>query len=134
MSDKIAELEERINRLEERLKVTFVEIEKRMTQPEAAPVTDSNDRIDELEDLLLLLQLENTKLREKVGEGLDFGITPSVPDISERLNRIESEVANRSVPVIESEGGISGALESKLAELEDLGELSKFLEKISIWL
>lgn len=103
MADKVTELEERLNRLEERLKLTFVEIEKRMTQPAAAaPTFDANDRIDELEDLLLLLQLENTKLKERVGDGLDFGITPSVPDISERLNRIESEIANRPVHVMEA--------------------------------
>ncbi|KHO48105.1 MAG: coiled-coil [archaeon GW2011_AR5] len=126
MSDKVVELEERLNRLEERLKLTFVEIEKRMQpqQPGAsgtpANTMDVGDRIDELEDLLLLLQLENTKLKERVGEGLDFGITPSAPDVSERLNRIESELGNKSVPVFETdEEGNNPAIISKLAELEE---------------
>lgn len=122
MSDKVAELEERINHLEERLKLTFVEIEKRMTAPAQAPSAasiDVSDRVDELEDLLLLLQLENTKLKERVGEGLDFGITPSVPDVSERLNRIESEISNRSNPVMESgESTDNPAIAAKIAELE----------------
>lgn len=121
MSDKVAELEERLNRLEERLKLTFVEIEKRMQPTQASPASlDVSDRIDELEDLLLLLQLENTKLKERVGEGLDFGITPNVPDVSERLNRIESELGNKSVPVIEAgEEGGNPAISAKLAELEE---------------
>ena len=124
MSDKVAELEERLNRLEERLKLTFVEIEKRIQPPGASDTPSSamdvGDRIDELEDLLLLLQLENTKLKERVGEGLDFGITPSAPDVSERLNRIESELSNKSVPVIDTdEEGNNPAISSKLAELEE---------------
>ena len=95
MADKVVELDERLNRLEEKLKLTFIEIEKRMTQQQPQETVDFGDRIDELEDLILLLQLENTKLREKVGEGLDFGISPTAPDISERLTRIESEISSR---------------------------------------
>lgn len=122
MADKVHELEERLNRLEEKLKLTFVEIEKRLTQPqqnEQAPVT-SDERIDELEDLILLMQLESTKLKEKVGDGLDFGITPNVPDVSERLNRMEAEIASHSVPVA-TEGLPDGGddLRAKIAELEE---------------
>ncbi len=117
MADKVQELEQRLDRLEERLKLTFTEIEKRLTQEKPPETASFEDRIDELEDLLLLLQLENTKLREKVGEGLDIGITPSAPDVSERLNRIESELGARSIPV--SEPGDNGAIDAKIAALEE---------------
>lgn len=116
MADKVAELEERLNRLEEKLKLTFIEIEKRLTQPQQQT---NDERIDELEDLILLMQLEATKMKEKVGEGLDFGITPSVPDVSERLNRIESEVASRSVPAAVETGEQGSDLRAKIAELEE---------------
>lgn len=112
MADKVVELEERLNRLEEKLRLTFGEIEKRLTQGQPQAASDIEERLQELEDLLLLLHLENTKLREKVGEGLDFGITPATPDISERLTRIESELATRSTSPIETD------VDAKIAVLE----------------
>lgn len=121
MADKALELEERLNRLEEKLKVTFVEIEKRMTQQTPQQAVSNDDRIDELEDLILLMQLETTKMREKVGEGLDFGIAPAVPDISERLNRMESEIASHTTAISSGGTGIEAdaPLQAKITELEE---------------
>lgn len=112
MADKVAELEEKVNRLEERLKLIFAEIEKRFAQQQPQIEVNVEERLQELEDLLLLLHLESTKMREKVGEGLDFGITPTTPDISERLTRIESELASRTGE------GLPG-LDAKIATLEE---------------
>lgn len=110
--DKVAEMEERINRLEEKLKLTFVEIEKRLNERQS-PEVNMDERIQELEDLLLLLQLENTKLKEKVHGGLDFGIVPNSPDISERLNRVETELSHAT-------GSVAGSdVEAKMATLEE---------------
>ena len=111
---KIVEIDERFNRLEEKLKLTFGEIEKRFAQIQQQPHYNVEERIEEIEDLLLLLQLENTKVREKIGEGLDFGLAPAMPDISERITRIESELASQ----------VSAAMpavidDTKLASLED---------------
>ena len=113
--DKVAELEEHFNRLEEKLRVTFVEIEKRLNERQQTPEMNIDDRIQELEDLLLLLQLENTKLKEKVHEGLDFGIVPNAPDISERLNRVETELASHTVGAAPT----SGDIEAKIDTLEE---------------
>lgn len=114
-TDKIAELEERFNRLEEKLKVTFNEIEKRFSQLQQTPETNAEERIQELEDLLLLLQLESTKLKEKVGEGgLDFGITASGPGVAERLERIETELSSR-IAVTPA----SSDIEAKISALEE---------------
>ena len=113
-ADKVAEMEERINRLEEKLKVTFVEVEKRLNERQQTPEMNIDERIQELEDLLLLLQLENTKLKEKVHEGLDFGIVPSVPDISERLTRIETEIGSYT-----GTAPAGGDIEAKMAALEE---------------
>lgn len=115
-ADKVAELEEHINRLEEKLKVTFVEIEKRLNERQQTPEMNVDERIQELEDLLLLLQLENTKLKEKVHEGLDFGIVPNTPDISERLNRIETELGSHTGT---GPAPLSEDIEAKIATLEE---------------
>ncbi|HLD39115.1 MAG TPA: hypothetical protein VJB05_02260 [archaeon] len=116
MVDKLTELEERFNRLEEKLKITFIELEKRLNQQQLhdQPQTNVEDHIQEIEDLLLLLQLENTKMKEKIRDGLDFGIIPNVPDVSERLTRVESELASHA-SAIPSQSEI----ETKIATLEE---------------
>ncbi|MFA4819397.1 MAG: hypothetical protein WC613_00385 [Candidatus Aenigmatarchaeota archaeon] len=114
MVDKLTELEERFNKLEEKLKITFIELERRLDQQQPQSQSSSEDRIQELEDLLLLLQLENTKLKEKVGDGLDFGIIPNVPGVSERLTRVESELAAQT-----SATPIQSEIETKIATLEE---------------
>lgn len=120
---KIAEMDERFGKLEEKLKLTFGEIEKRFAQMQQQPHYSAEDRIEELEDLLLLMQLETTKLREKVGEGLDFGISPAVPDISERLTRMESELASHATVATASTIAID---DTRLAALEEkIKSLSK---------
>ena len=114
-SHKMVEMEERFGKLEEKLKLTFTEIDKRLVQMQQQPHYSAEDRIEELEDLLLLLQLESTKIREKVGDGLDFGIVPSAPDISERLTRMESEIASHV-----STTAMPAAIDdTKLAALEE---------------
>src|SRR3989338_6347647 len=116
MVDKLTELEERFNRLEEKLKITFIELEKRLNQQQLhdQPQTNVEDHIQEIEDLLLLLQLENTKMNEKIRDGLDFGIIPNVPDVSERLTRVESELASHA-----SAMPSQTEIETKIATLEE---------------
>lgn len=115
MADKLTELEERFNRLEEKLKITFIELEKRLNQQQPEqPQTNVEDRIQEIEDLLLLLHLENTKMKEKIRDGLDFGIVPNVPDVSERLTRVESELASHA-----SAMPSQTEIETKIATLEE---------------
>ncbi len=116
---KVEALNERITNLEERLRYVLGELEKRIEQSHPQDEHPAEERFQELEDLLLLLQLETTKMKEKVGEGgLDFGVTAIVPDMASRLNRIEEEVANRSTPVSHASHESDSDIDSKLAELE----------------
>lgn len=57
---------------------------------------DMKERIQELEDLLLLIELENTKMREGISGTEETAIRAVVsPDINERLNRIEEQLSLR---------------------------------------
>lgn|SRR3989344_957313 len=112
--DKMAEMDQRLNGLEERLKLVFGEIEKRLEAAKPHEEYTTEERLQEMEDLMLLLQLEVTKVREKVGEtSIDFGIAPSVPDITARLTRIEEEMG-RGHTDVSSDGA-----EAKILQLEE---------------
>lgn len=90
MADKLNELEERIDRLDNKLKATFLEIEKRFESFRQEQPMSIEDRLQELEDLLLLVQLEVTKMRDRS----TFLETSDVtPDVIERLNKLEKAVA-----------------------------------------
>ncbi|MBI2578194.1 MAG: hypothetical protein HYW26_00635 [Candidatus Aenigmarchaeota archaeon] len=55
---------------------------------------DMKERIQELEDLLLLIELENTKMREGISGTEEAAIHAVVsPDINERLSRIEEQLS-----------------------------------------
>jgi DNA repair exonuclease SbcCD ATPase subunit len=119
MADKVKELEERLDKLENRLKVTFLEVEKRFESfKEEQPVT-IEDRLQELEDLLLLIQLEVTKLKDRSGP-LEFSVGAAAPDINERLNKLEEAVLGEHVtgaPEVHVE--TDAALEHRMRELEE---------------
>jgi|GEM_PF-2849486 len=94
MADKLRLLEDRLDRLEDKLRTTFLEVEKRFeeTKSEESEVMTVEARIQEIEDLLLLLQLEITKMKEKTG-GLDFSPTPVTDDVHERVAKLEAAVS-----------------------------------------
>jgi len=90
-------MEEKLVRLETRMKTNFFEIEKKLVSLEESSPDVLNERIRELEDLLLLLQLENIRIKEKFSssdilqsaqeERLELPrALPS--DVEERLNYI----------------------------------------------
>jgi chromosome segregation ATPase len=92
MADKIKEMEIRLNRLEDRLKASFLEVEKRFENMkiDEPAIMVVEQRMQELEDLLLLLQLEIAKIRESTGEGMEFGPAPTAQsDVDARLRKIE---------------------------------------------
>lgn len=91
MGDKMKDMEERLDKLENSLKLTFLEIEKRLESMTQEQPVNIEDRLQELEDLLLLIQLEITKLKDRSGP-LDFGISTGAPDIHERMSKIEEAV------------------------------------------
>jgi len=125
LMDKVKEIEERLDRLENRLKATFLEIEKRFEQLQSSqPVQMApEDRLQELEDLILLMQLEITKLKKNIGEGLEFGPAPAMPDVEERLHKLEEST---TMEVLKE-----GAKESPhtYAKLQQLEERISMLEK-----
>lgn len=101
--DKIKEIDEHLDRLENRLKANFLEIEKRFAEIyEASKIPeDINERFNELEDLLLLLQVESTKLKEKFTGGLGFGAEVDTTSINERIDKLEermSELSSANMP------------------------------------
>jgi len=88
------QLEDRFDRMENKLKTTFLEVEKRLAEIKQQP-SDVEDRIQELEDLILLMQLEITKLKEKTGTTAEF-LTPESPNILERMNRMEEAISMKA--------------------------------------
>lgn len=122
--DKIQELEERLNNLEKKTKATFTEVEKRLAvAPEQLNVPEAiSDRLNELEDLLLLSQVENTKLKDMIAgtqnvENIESG------DIGKRLNKIEEKVY--SMNDVQTPLSVEGADYS-----EELEQITKRLDDI----
>ena len=125
MADKAKELEERLDRLENRLKTTFLEVEKRFEEMRGREhlASGPEDRIAELEDLLLLLQLEVTKIKESAGTGLEFGATAEPQsDVMERLKKMEDFLASHEAvdETPEARGAMERLvlLERKIAAME----------------
>lgn len=62
------------------------------------------DRLLETEDLILLMQLEITKIKEKLGQDIDVELTPKVShDIEDRVRRIEEEIGGMNSSGIQVE-------------------------------
>jgi hypothetical protein len=99
-------IEERLDRLENKMKVGFFEVEKKLVKLETSSSASMDERVQELEDLLLLLQLDNMRLKEKVsstdttqpdiGERVSsMGLSEEVPsNIESRLNQIENKISS----------------------------------------
>ncbi|HLD83597.1 MAG TPA: hypothetical protein VI979_01955 [archaeon] len=122
------QLSERLTGLETKLRNTFVQIDQRLGELETIKTENSEERLQEIEDLMLLLQVDNTKIRESIGrkEDSSFMGASSMPDdakIYEKLETLEQEVRALSggAPVAGSE------LESRISYLEK--KLDAFSEK-----
>ncbi len=110
------EITERLDRLENKMKVNFFEIEKRFAKisPDSGndDIDQLKDRLQELEDLQMYLELENMKLKEKIGDSSPFYSA----DIEERIKKLESQsgshvvVHDKKVP------------ESVMSQIEDIKE------------
>lgn len=88
---EIKQLEERFDRLENKLRATFAEVERRFEEVKAQPL-GVEDRIQELEDLILMMQLEITKIKDRTSITTEF-MTPDTPGMAERLNRLEEALS-----------------------------------------
>jgi chromosome segregation ATPase len=92
------DLKVRLSNLENKHRVALFEIEKRLMHLEnsiqGSPTSLVEGRIQELEDLLLLQQIEITKLREMSSAGMAETLVPQgSPEYDERIAAIEERLS-----------------------------------------
>ena len=135
MSD-VRKLEEKLNDLESKLRVTFEALEKRLNELASSHADNSESRFQELEDLILLLQIEQMKIVEKISYSANFGLSESSPkedysennlkiaemdktihELSEKITSLESR------NVLKRDAVISPDLEYKSHALERLQKI-----------
>ena len=93
----LEDIDERLQRLEDRMRVNFFDIEKRLTNLESGAsdeISELKERIAELEDLQMLLELENTKLKENLGVGSEEIITKphGIEELEKRISTLEEKI------------------------------------------
>ena len=121
-------IDQRLSKLEDRIKDNFLDIEKKFQKIEGflgeretgdvevvegkekiTNMKELTDRIQELEDLLLLIEMENTKIKEKIVGSANIE-TPV--DVLTRIQKLEEKVA--VTREITTEG-----LEKKIGEIDE---------------
>ncbi len=98
-------LEEKLSRLENKLKANLFDVEKRLVALEsrgeeegvqAGIPQDINERFLEMEDLILLIQTENTKVRELLGKEPLTGTATGAElpaDLEEKISALEAKLS-----------------------------------------
>lgn len=125
MADEVEKLAKRVDELENKLRMTFMEVEHRFdVLREKHREHDLETRLIEIEDLLLLLQLEVTKIRDMAGVSVDIGLTPDTPPLGERLNRLEHEMSS-----ITNKNLVSGPVNEEIPEEKNLFDENKEKEE-----
>lgn len=85
-------VEERLDRIENRYKLNFFDIERRLVELESVQGgTDSKhleDKMHELEDLVLILQVDLTKIKDSLKGGFGFEM-PDLSALEHRLDELE---------------------------------------------
>ncbi|MBI5347188.1 MAG: hypothetical protein HZB66_01115 [Candidatus Aenigmarchaeota archaeon] len=122
----IQEISERLDRLENRIKINFFEIEKKFAKisPEGGSeeMVALKERIQEIEDLQMYLELENIKLKEKMS---DAGPSYS-SDVEDRLKRIEEKSGGH---VVVHDKKVPENVISQIEQLkEDMGRIGSSKE------
>jgi len=124
---KLKDVEEALARIENRNKSNFLEIERRLVKMETGGASGSGgdeatERIQEIEDLLLLIQVENTKMKEMLGgkELMEFDMR----GLESRISEIETNIASLKGGVPAAASGTSNVaipadLEERLHEMEE---------------
>ncbi|MBI4019543.1 MAG: hypothetical protein HY364_04795 [Candidatus Aenigmarchaeota archaeon] len=126
--DDFRQLIERLNGLEAKLRNTFVQIDQRLGELETIKTENSEQRLQEIEDLMLLLQVENTKIREAIGKKedssfLDASFMPDDAKMHEKIDILEQQVRGMASGATASNGN---ELETRMNQLENrLDELSQ---------
>src|SRR3989338_7755372 len=96
--DDFHPLIERINGLEAKLRNTFMQIDQRLGELETIKTESSEQRLQEIEDLMLLLQVENTKIQNAIGKKgdssfLDASFMPDDAKLQKRSTCLNSRCA-----------------------------------------
>lgn len=93
MSD-VKKLEERMNNLEAKLKTAFADIEARIGSMSNNDISSIEERFQEMEDLILILQVEQMKIKEKLQASADigFGETPVAHETAENKETFEKSL------------------------------------------
>lgn len=110
------ELNRKLEKLEDKLKANFFEIEKRLVNLESPqePTPGLNEKIEEIEDLLLLVQLENVKMKDALKQE---PLQQTVPeDIEERLTKLEQRGPTEALTETPSD---TSDIETKIDELDE---------------
>ncbi|MBI4014395.1 MAG: hypothetical protein HY365_00385 [Candidatus Aenigmarchaeota archaeon] len=127
--DDLRAINAHLDGLEAKLRNTFVDIDTRMARLESVKEGGSEERMQELEDLMLLLQVENAKLKEAGGANTSFIATGSNADdtddnrLEQRMSAIESDISNlrKSAPAF-NVGGVEERLNEIEKRIESLSE------------
>ena len=130
MSD-VKKLDERINNLESKLKSVFAEIEAKISSLSTTDKTGIEERFQEVDDLMLLLQLEQMKIKEKLHASADIGFGEehlSVEDTGDMKTAVDSmqnlvhdmdarlSIVENRTPVMEKR---TPAIENKIRAIEN---------------
>jgi chromosome segregation ATPase len=120
-------IEDRLSRIENRNKVNFFEIEKRLSAIESAKpdieVNDINERMHELEDLILLLQVEISKLKDRLSGGPGIEL-PDLSEIEHKLDRLEGKISQSPSDALATEISVPD-INERLNSIEHEIELLK---------
>ncbi len=137
MSD-VKKLEEKLNNLESKLKATFEELEKRLNDLAATHTDTSENRFQEIEDLVLLIQVEQMKIMERMHASLDINLSDGSSTVNTNtkvaeLEKIILQMAER-IDLLEGKGeptplGVSALSLSKEAKVTNIHEISAVEEK-----
>ena len=118
-----------IERIENRIRTNFFEIEKRLTGLEekikhiettGAP-EEMDERLKELEDLILLVQAENLQIKQKLFGGVEVPET----DIEKRVKKIEDFLRPENLV-----GIIKDVVREEGMKIKDLSEIRERLDSI----
>lgn len=87
-------IESRLVKLEEKAKANFFEIDRRLIDIEATKPTSAEERVRYVEDLLLLMQIENEKMKQILAmtHVVPVAENTSLGEIEERLQRLEEHM------------------------------------------
>ena len=134
----IKEIIDSLKRLEEKGKINFFEIEKRLStiesKLESSMPENFNERLQEIEDLILLMQLENIKMKESHVSGIYEHETEIEPKAEPAASRLEERISEleEKIGAASDSAGASEEMISKLKNAEVfVKELSSIDKRIS---